>query len=919
MRSLRLAAVLCVLLARPCAAQTLTGALFGTVTDEQGGVLPGARVELSSDSLIGGRESQLTNAKGQLRFPVLPPGRYVLDVAFAGFTSYHEEGIDIGVNGTIERSIRLSVAALKTSVVVDGAGSHIDARNPGLATHFDRDDLSAIPTRRGGMADFIRMAPGVSPTSPSSGTATTISAFGSGTNENQFLIDGTSTTCPCNGVARSEPVIDFIQEIQIQSVGASAEYGNVQGAIINVITRQGSERYLFDAAFFVQHDWLTAQPVQLPYDAYGHRSGYERVKYGDVTTSFGGPAVHQRLWFFAGYQHTRDYDTQPGADPAFSRTYQQDKASAKLMWKLATRWQLMQSVQYEYWVNPEPPTSTKPFEATQRRHASVPAVTFGHLTHVLSDRTVLEARAGWYLHSRVDDPSSGSWTTPSRSDRLTGAIKGNPMQIGRLMLTRATGKASLTHYRPGLWGADHQWKVGGQIERGESQGYNLIPTGVRFVEEGGRPYQSVSSDPSVNGGLLITAAAFASDDVTVKGRLTISAGVRYDHSRAISQDVPARDLDGNTTGAVVAGLGTLYTWNIVSPRVGFTMNLSGDGRTMLRGSYGRFSQGVVTGEFSAFHPGVNPVTTSAYNPATGLYTRVKVVDSKTSLQLDPGIRAPHTDEYSVGVDREIAGDLTVAIAGVHKRGASFIGWTEVGGQYVEEVRPLPDGRPLPVWVLTSSTADLRYRLTNPDDYSLRYDGLTTAVEKRRSHGWQAFGSYTWSKVVGLQASSGMAVAGAQSSTVALPTVPIGRDPNDLTNAWGRLLNDRPHVLRVMGSVDVPRTGFMVAANLQQFSGKPWAATTQMLLPQGDQRILLEPRGTRRLSSQTLLDLRISRTFRIGRTGRIDLLFDLLNALNDTAEEELATDNLFSPNFGQPTVFMDPRRAMIGVRLNLPQK
>jgi len=69
----------------------------------------------------------------------------------------------------------------------------------------------------------------------------------------------------------------------------------------------------------------------------------------------------------------------------------------------------------------------------------------------------------------------------------------------------------------------------------------------------------------------------------------------------------------------------------------------------------------------------------------------------------------------------------------------------------------------------------------------------------------------------------------------------------------------------------------------------------------------------------LLDLRISRTFRIGRNGRIDLLFDLLNALNDTAEEELATDNLFSPNFGQPTVFMDPRRAMIGVRLNLPQK
>ena len=65
------------------------------------------------------------------------------------------------------------------------------------------------------MFDFIRAAPGVSPTSPSSGIATTISAFGSGTNENQFLIDGMNTTCPCSGVARTEPGVDFIQEVQV--------------------------------------------------------------------------------------------------------------------------------------------------------------------------------------------------------------------------------------------------------------------------------------------------------------------------------------------------------------------------------------------------------------------------------------------------------------------------------------------------------------------------------------------------------------------------------------------------------------------------------------------------------------------------------------------------------------------------------
>jgi hypothetical protein len=131
-----------------------------------------------------------------------------------------------------------------------------------------------------------------------------------------------------------------------------------------------------------------------------------------------------------------------------------------------------------------------------------------------------------------------------------------------------------------------------------------------------------------------------------------------------------------------------------------------------------------------------------------------------------------------------------------------------------------------------------------------------------------------------------------------------------------LPNDRPHMLRGAASVHVPRTGLVVAASAQHFSGKPWAASTQISLPQGDQRVLLEPRGTRRLSSQTLLDLRLSRTVSFGGVGRIELLFDVLNALNETAEEALASDNLFSPNFGQPTVFVDPRRAMLSARLNL---
>jgi hypothetical protein len=844
-----------------------------------------------------------------------------------GFATLHESGITIGAGATIERTVVLTVAGLAESVVVEGSGSRTEARHPGFGTRFGPDDLAAIPTRRSGMFDMIRVAPGISATSQGSG-GSLISVFGSAANENTFLIDGTNFTSPVNGVARAEPGVDFIQEIHVQSVGASAEFGNAQGAVVDVITRQGSNQLLYDASYYGQPAALTSQPIRLPIPGSGQRtSGYERIRYRDFTTNLGGPVARDRLWFFAGYEYLRDYDSQPGADPGFPRIYEQNKIFAKLTWRLAPAWQLVQSVHVERWVNPELPTSVKPFDATLRQRASVPAVTFGYLTHTWSPNTVWDVRAGRVAFSQVSSPSAGDRGIPSRFDSATGVTSGAPQQVGAGKQFRSTAKATLTHYRPGLWGADHEWKIGTQFEKGEHRALQVIPTGTWYLDANGQPSQSTSRDPTNAGGQFITAGAFASDAVTLGNRLTITAGVRFDHSRAISQDLSALDADRRETGTLIRGLGTMYTWNVVSPRLGLTGKLTASGRTLLRASYGRFNQGVVTGEFAPLHPGQTPVTTRGFDPATGGYTRIiSIVDPKRNLQLDPAMRTPRTDEYSIGVDQEVGRRMAIGVAYVRKDGANFIGWTDIGGQYRADTRTLADGRVLPVSVLVNGTAARRILLTNPDGYSLTYNGLVTVVEKRRSNGWQAFGSYTWSRASGLQAYSGTTAAGPQVSTIGAPPggfstgiITFGRDPNDLANARGRLPNDRPHMFRFMSSVDVPRTGFVLAANLQVSSGKPWAATAQVSLPQNtDQRILLEPRGSRRLSSQSLLDLRVSRAIRFTSAGRIELLVDLLNVFNDTAEEGLASDNLFGSNFGQPTAFLDPRRAMVGIRMNLGQ-
>ena len=912
-------ATACVLQPHTVAAQPLAGALIGTVKDAQGGVLPGAIVRVSSPALIGGAETLTTNETGALRFPVLPPGQYVLHIEALGFSAYHEDDIRIGVGATLERTVVLKVAGVEESVVVEGAGSRLEARSSGFETRFGSEDLKSIPVRRFSMFDFVRAAPGVSATSPSHGATNSISAFGSGTNENTFLIDGTNFTCPCSGEARSEPGVDFIQEVQVQGVGASVEFGNMQGAVVNVITRQGSDRFLYDASYYGQVDALTSQPVRLPYPGPGQpTSGYERDRYRDATTNLGGPVVRDRLWFFTGYQYLRDYDSQPGTDPAFPRTYEQNKVFGKLTWRLAPGWQLVQSFHDEFWVNPELPTSTKPIETIQRRHATVPAVTFGQLTHTVSSNTVWDARVGRFVFTRDDDPSTGSFTRPNHTERVTNVQSGAPQTFGQLKLIRTTAKGTLNHYEPRLLGAAHQWRVGGQLERGEHHLSTIIPTGVRYIDISGQPFQAVSSDPSIAGGVFVTASGFISDAVTAGDSLTINAGLRFDHSRAISQDLPVLDVQGHETGDTVRGLGTLYTWNVWSPRLGVTMKLTGDGRTILRASYGRFNQGVLTGELAPFHPAAMPTTTGTFDPQTGGYTsNITVVDPKKNLLFDPETRTPRTDEYSVGVDREVGRGVAVATAYIRKKGGEFIGWTDVGGQYREEMRPLPGGGSLPVLTLVNPTADRRFLLTNQPDYSLTYNGLVIAVEKRRARGWQAFGSYTYSRATGLQVSSGATAAASQVSTISgAPYLTFGQDPNSLANAFGRMPNDRPHMLKMMGSVNVPHTGLVVAANMQHFSGKPWAATTQVLLPQGDQRILIEPRGTRRLSSQTLLDLRLSKTISFGGSTRVELLVDVLNALDDTAEEGLASDNIAASNFGQPNVFIDPRRAMLGVRLNL---
>ena len=224
--------------------------------------------------------------------------------------------------------------------------------------------------------------------------------------------------------------------------------------------------------------------------------------------------------------------------------------------------------------------------------------------------------------------------------------------------------------------------------------------------------------------------------------------LRFDHSRAISQDLPAVDLDGHETGDVIPGLGTMYTWNVVSPRLGVDREAQRGRPDDLARQLRTIQPGRPDGRTRSDPPRCEPDHDEGFDPATGGYTRlISVVDPKhqPAARSATCARRTRTSTRSASIARSGAGWRCDRLHPQGRQRTSSDGRTSAGN--IARRRGRCPTASVPVYMLVNSTADRRFLLTNPDEYSLTYNGLVIVVEKRRSHGWQAFGSYTYSQGV----------------------------------------------------------------------------------------------------------------------------------------------------------------------------
>jgi hypothetical protein len=224
--------------------------------------------------------------------------------------------------------------------------------------------------------------------------------------------------------------------------------------------------------------------------------------------------------------------------------------------------------------------------------------------------------------------------------------------------------------------------------------------------------------------------------------------------------------------------------------------------------------------------------------------------------------------------------------------------------------PNATGQSITVFRRESDPADSLFTLTNRDDMFTKVDAVTVQLQKRMSKSWQATASFVYSNARGRIGSSNAGPIGSVASTAQR----FGRDPNDLVNTDGKLVYDRPITFKLQLVYMIPK-GFLVGVNYNYQQGRPWSRLIQVptdLINRSSQ-VLAEPLDDRRVGSWNLLDIRLQKEFALGKSARFAVLADILNTLNDDANDNVGSRLGTSESFGLRTDFVLPRRLMLGAK------
>ncbi|MFN8059635.1 MAG: TonB-dependent receptor [Vicinamibacterales bacterium] len=904
---LAVAVLLLVAGALPVAAQVTTGNIRGVVTDDTGAVLPGVTVTLQGAN-VPGSPTAVTNEQGVYRFPNLPPGYYDLAFELAGFSTVKRERIQVALGGEAEIAVQLKVGVQNESITVTGEAPVVDAASTQVATNYSREWVANAPVRRFTFFDLINAAPGVS---ASTSTSSRSQSFGSAANENMYLLDGTDFTAPLSGAAWPWPNTDAIEEIQVLSLGATADYGNVAGAVFNVVTRQGTNNFHGDANFYFQNQNLTGRNTT---DAQDGGQPYNRARFRDSTIQVGGPVAKDKFWFFGSFQYQQDWDSQPGTPKDYPAKSNAKRYFYKLNYSLNPNNRLQFQVHDDFYDIPERATANNAPTTITLNHGHNPSPGLVY-TGVINPTTVIEGRYSGFYGQAHNDPLDGGPRVARRfNDLNTGRITGGILYWydGKSFKTAYSGK--LTKYADDFLGGSHDFKVGVQYNSGGGEavnGYNDY-----IYTYGTVPGYGYTQLPYNQGGRVKAYGVYADDTFRVNNRVTLNLGVRYDYSKGYFRSFDLLDKNGNATGQKSAAVDKLFDWGVASPRLGATFKLTPSGSSILKAHYGRYYRSIVTGEFDAATPSITPkyLFSGLYSSA-GAPLDLEVVTDNSNLRIDSGFENPYTDQYIVALEQQIGQDIGFSVSYVHKDSKNQSAWNDIGGTYRLVPFTASGSDVTQVYQLTSAASSRVFLLTNDERMHSKYNGANFEVKKRMSHHWQGNFGLLLSKSEGRLGSSS-----ARSTPVsnANSTAGVfGQNPNDFINSEGRLIGDRPVVVKGQVVFQLP-ANFTLSANMQSQSGR--VIITEVRVPGATTRIPGTTRvvanavdGSDRTKKWQTIDMRLEKAFKFGGTTDVAVFGDFLNLTNSDANESVLDRRSTNANYLIGSRIIQPRRLMLGAK------
>ncbi|NYF78115.1 TonB-dependent receptor [Granulicella arctica] len=289
------------------------GSIFGTVKDPSGRVVAKASVVVREINTGLSYETR-SDGKGTYTFPVLPVGRYQLDVQAPGFRGYERTGIILDTSAALTLDASLEVGSVADTVSVTDDALHVETTSTQLGEVITGRQMTAVPLNGRSYTDLLSLQAGVAPaTSITSSTvqdvgATVLSPSGisnpgtvsvNGQREfaNYFSVNGSDVEEDVNAGTAILPNLDAIDEFRIITSNFDAEYGEFSGGQINVITKSGSNQFHGSAFDFLRNTSLDARNYFSP-----TRGAFRQNQFGGT---FGGPIHRDKIFFFADYQGTR--------------------------------------------------------------------------------------------------------------------------------------------------------------------------------------------------------------------------------------------------------------------------------------------------------------------------------------------------------------------------------------------------------------------------------------------------------------------------------------------------------------------------------------------------------------------------------------------------------------------------------------